>query len=306
MVVDDMVPAPPTRFRCNRSRMLLNIKVTLHHVGAGQINLKTSRSKIELDTMQAHRKYRLNRAYPRGIECDDSKTTARLEHGMLIVEMPINKLPSVVPNGAVDDPESEPPANTAVKKRKASPSEAASGAGKVAATIEEGLQRPGGGVHGSGKAKKRPRSAEAEDDARGAEDAVAVARPKKGKKGSGGGAGASGGGGAGEADLMLAALNEAVDTEAARRGGSLAKMKKLQAAEAAAKERAETKEAEREQKKRELLESFKRQKAERKAATKGAKAQLAREAALTTPVGGDGKPKKKKKRFSFSPKITDE
>eukprot|EP00966_Prymnesium_polylepis_P123345 2851816-Prymnesium_polylepis.1 len=105
---------------------------------------------------------------------------------------------------------------------------------------------------------------------------------------------------------MLAALNEAVDTEAARRGGSLAKMKKLQAAEAAAKERAETKEAEREQKKRELLESFKRQKAERKAATKGAKAQLAREAALTTPVGGDGKPKKKKKRVSFSPKITDE
>ena len=32
------------------------------------------------------------RAYPRGIECDDAQTTARMEtNGMLVVEMPITR-----------------------------------------------------------------------------------------------------------------------------------------------------------------------------------------------------------------------
>jgi hypothetical protein len=49
---EEEIPAPPCRFRCNRSRMLLTIRVTLHHISGPQINLKTSRKKIELDTMQ--------------------------------------------------------------------------------------------------------------------------------------------------------------------------------------------------------------------------------------------------------------
>ena len=44
---DDDVPAPPTRFRCNRARMLLTIRVTLHHIAAAQINLRTTKTRIE-------------------------------------------------------------------------------------------------------------------------------------------------------------------------------------------------------------------------------------------------------------------
>ena len=34
---DPEYPAPPTKFRCNRGRMLLTIRVALHHVGACQL-----------------------------------------------------------------------------------------------------------------------------------------------------------------------------------------------------------------------------------------------------------------------------
>ena len=88
-------PAPPCKFRCNRSRMIMTVSVALHHVGAAHVNLRTSKDKIELDTLQSRRKYKLSRAYPRGILCDDKKTTARMDGNSLIVEMPITKLPEV-------------------------------------------------------------------------------------------------------------------------------------------------------------------------------------------------------------------
>ena len=93
MTNEDGPPAPPCRFRCNRSRMVLTIQITLHHAGADHINLETSKNAIKLDTLKSRRKFKMNRAYPRGIECDDSKTTAKLEGGSLLVEMPITKLP---------------------------------------------------------------------------------------------------------------------------------------------------------------------------------------------------------------------
>ena len=65
----DTVPAPPCKFRCNRARMTLVIRVTLHHIGSSQINLRTTPTAIELDTLKARRKFKLNRSYPRGIEC---------------------------------------------------------------------------------------------------------------------------------------------------------------------------------------------------------------------------------------------
>ena len=88
-------PAPPCKFRANRTRMTLTIRITLHHIGASQINLRTSKKKIELDTLAARRKFKMSRVYPRGIECDDSATTATMEHNALVVEMPITKLPPV-------------------------------------------------------------------------------------------------------------------------------------------------------------------------------------------------------------------
>ena len=62
-------PAPQCKFRCNRSRMILSIRIALHHIGPPQINLRTSVNKIELDTLKARRKFKLCRTYPRGIEC---------------------------------------------------------------------------------------------------------------------------------------------------------------------------------------------------------------------------------------------
>ena len=69
MADEEDVPAPPCRFRCNRARMTLTIRVTLHHVAPAQINLRTSRTAIELDTLKSRRKFMLKRTYPRGIEC---------------------------------------------------------------------------------------------------------------------------------------------------------------------------------------------------------------------------------------------
>ena len=125
MSEDDGPPAPPCRFRCNRSRMTLTVNVTLHHVGAPHINLETSRKSIKLDTLKARRKFQMNRVYPRGIECDDTKTTARLEGGSLIVEMPITKLPTVTAAAAKDAK-----AGKQAKPGKADKASAAAAAGK--------------------------------------------------------------------------------------------------------------------------------------------------------------------------------
>ena len=74
-------PAPPCKFRCNRSRGVLVIRVTLHHVGAAQINLRTSKTAIELDTLASRRKFVMHRVYPRGIECGArDATTCRTLH----------------------------------------------------------------------------------------------------------------------------------------------------------------------------------------------------------------------------------
>ena len=69
---DPGVQAPPCKFRCNRSRMVLTIRVTLHHVGPSHINLHTHKNRIDLDTLKSRRKFKLSRGYPRGMECDDS------------------------------------------------------------------------------------------------------------------------------------------------------------------------------------------------------------------------------------------
>ena len=92
---EELTPAPPTKFRCNRARMVLSIRVTLHHIAAAQINLATTPTTIKLDTLKARRKFKLHRVYPRGMECDDTQTTAKMEGDCLVVEMPITKLPPI-------------------------------------------------------------------------------------------------------------------------------------------------------------------------------------------------------------------
>ena len=85
------LPAPPMRFRCSRKRMLMSIRVTLHHVPPAHVDLTTTKTHISVDTSRSRRKFKVSRPYPRGIECDDAQTTARMEtNGMLVVEMPIS------------------------------------------------------------------------------------------------------------------------------------------------------------------------------------------------------------------------
>ena len=121
------IQAPQCNFRCNRSRMMLTIRVTLHHVGADHINLKTSRKKIVLDTLKSRRKFKLSRAYPRGIECDDSQTSAKLERGALVVEMPITKLPSITTDQQPAASASGGSSSTKAEKRKKSAAPEADG-----------------------------------------------------------------------------------------------------------------------------------------------------------------------------------
>lgn len=205
--------------------------------------------------MRAHRKFVLSREYPRGIECDDTKTTARLEHGHLIVEMPITKLPTVVRGGASNELELEAsPAVPATGKllpslKGSTVSRASSGKH----SMEDGARRPGGGVHGSGKAKKRLQ-AEADEAAsttdqseRRWEQPERGVKAKKPRSQSKAGTGKSS-----ETEKILKALSEAVDSEASRHQGYLAKMKRVQAADAAAEEHKKAKEVEREQKKKQV------------------------------------------------------
>ena len=113
----DGVQAPPCKFRVNRSRMTLTIRVQLHHIAPAQINLRTTPTAIELDTLKARRKFKLNRVYPRGIECEDASTTAKMEKNALVVEMPITKLPPPGPVAAAA-PAAEPPAAAPKKQKK--------------------------------------------------------------------------------------------------------------------------------------------------------------------------------------------
>ena len=82
---------PPATFRCNRKRMVLTIKVHLHHVAPSQIECSTSKTRIDLTT-SCRRKFRLSRPYPNGMECDDDASVAKLEGHTLILELPITKL----------------------------------------------------------------------------------------------------------------------------------------------------------------------------------------------------------------------
>lgn len=111
------VPAPPTTFRCNRKRMVMIVRVTLHHVSPAQIHLETTPTGINLST-SGRRRYQMSRAYPRGIECDDTQTTANMEGNVLVIEMPITNLPPVEPHGYTP---AQPAADTQKppKKRKA-------------------------------------------------------------------------------------------------------------------------------------------------------------------------------------------
>ena len=77
--------------------MVMIVRVTLHHVSPTQISLSTTATEISLSTT-GRRKYVLRRQFPRGIECDDSQTTARMEgNGTLVVELPITHLPDNLP-----------------------------------------------------------------------------------------------------------------------------------------------------------------------------------------------------------------
>ncbi|EOD20957.1 hypothetical protein EMIHUDRAFT_208009 [Emiliania huxleyi CCMP1516] len=100
---DEPSPAvPPATIRVNRKRMLLTIKVALHHVSPSQIECNTSKTRIELTTT-GRRRFALSRRYPNGTECDDAQTSASMQGHVLVVEMPITKL------GARRSSERQPP-----------------------------------------------------------------------------------------------------------------------------------------------------------------------------------------------------
>ena len=86
------VMVPPATFRCNKKKMILVVRIALHHVNPKQINLNTRKDHLELTT-SGRRKYHLNKKYPREIEVDDSRTVARMEGNTLHIEMPVRSPP---------------------------------------------------------------------------------------------------------------------------------------------------------------------------------------------------------------------
>ena len=86
MPVEECVP--PATFRCNRKRMVMIVRVTMHHVNPSQVSLTTTAKAIDLTT-SGRRRLVLRRDFPRGIECDDTQTSARMEGNTLVVELPI-------------------------------------------------------------------------------------------------------------------------------------------------------------------------------------------------------------------------
>jgi ribosomal protein L12E/L44/L45/RPP1/RPP2 len=282
-------PAPPCRFKCNRSRMILTIQVQLPHVGPNQISLCTSKKKIELDTLQSRRKFKMSREYPRGIECEDAKTTARMEGGTLIIEMPITKLPA--PGAA---------AAAAAAAASSSQQSGAASKKKKKRSLEEEEEEEEEEDEPQPKKKKKKRAVEAavDDD----DDDVPVKRSKTTSRDKG----------APSDERMHELMEEASAADAKRREKGLDKMRQLQAAEAAQKEKEKAKQAERSAQKQKLLASFKRQQAtakadrkeqasiaaaaveqaERRAAAKGSKS------AKAAGNGSDGR-----RRVSFGPDV---
>jgi hypothetical protein len=297
---DEGPPAPPCRFRCNRSRMVLTIQITLHHVGADHINLETSKNTIKLDTLKSRRKFKMCRAYPRGIECDDSKTTAKLEGGLLNVEMPITKLPT--------------PADELKKQAEAKASaKAAANAKAAAGKAGKNNKKRKGDDDAQAPAKKRKQGAAAaqdsdedfeagrgmdsdDEEAQGSsrsgkkqkqQQAVELGRPAPKQKGAKA---------APASDARMAELmEEAVSGAAQKREQGLQAMRKLQQRDADAEAKSEAKAAERKAAKQQLLDTFKKQQAAQKAAKKADKAQREELESRREAKAKDGS----KKRVSF-------
>ena len=277
------IPAPPCKFRCNRSRMMLTIRVTLHHVGADHINLKTSRKKIVLDTLKSRRKFKLSRAYPRGIECDDSQTSAKLERGALVVEMPITKLPSITTDQQPAASASGGSSSTKAEKRKKSAAPEADGpaAKKRKAPIEPPAHEDEEDEEDDDDFMR----GDDDDDDGDEEEEAPRGKANKGKKAKPT---------SDPSDArMRELLNEATDAAAQKRDASLSKMRKLQAAEDEKKRKVDAKQQERVAQKKKLLESFQRQ----RAALKAEKAQAKATASVAAKKKADSSPK----RVSFSP-----
>ena len=76
------------------------VRVTMHHVNPSQVSLTTTAKAIDLTT-SGRRRLVLRRDFPRGIECDATQTSARMEGNTLVVELPITHLPSVLPHAGV-------------------------------------------------------------------------------------------------------------------------------------------------------------------------------------------------------------
>jgi len=271
---EEPTPAPPTKFRCNRARMMLSIRVTLHHIAAAQINLTTTPTTIKLDTLKARRKFKLHRVYPRGVECDDTQTTAKMEGEMLVVEMPITKLP---PIGEIEPAPAIPVQPAAKGARDA--------------------EQP---------AKKRKRGSDAgADDVAGSSAANAPKKPKKAAasesaSGSGGAGSDSQGGAAPSNERMQQLLEDAARTADRRREQSLGKMHRFQQSEEEQNRKAAERQQEREQQKQKLLNTFRKQqaasRAEKHAEQKKNKARKASDATLaSTPAASAPM-----KRVSFS------
>ena len=265
------LPAPPMRFRCSRKRMLMSIRVTLHHVPPAHVDLTTTKTHISVDTSRSRRKFKVSRPYPRGIECDDAQTTARMEtNGMLVVEMPILSLPTIEPHQA------ERPLGW---KRKAAEEAAAA---KAAPKAKK-------------KAKKAAAPPPADDAAPPAAAAVAApsaaaAAPTKQQKAAAKAARRAAGGASSSDGDVMGILDAATSAEEQRTARGLGAMRERQQAEAARAAKAGERKKLKEQKKKELLEALRAQKKERKAAKPPPTPE-------PKPVAAGGK----KRRVSFSP-----
>jgi len=286
MASEDEASVPAAKFRCNRKKEVLTVCVALHHVSISQIDLHTSETRIKVST-KGRRKWRLDRAYPNGMKCDDTQTAARMEGNILIVEMPITHLPLLVPGSRPQPQDEEPAAAAPAEKPKAK-----KGKKGKALEVEAEPSRPSKKARAAvapeadqaeSKPKKQKKQAAASTAGPPAvEDVVAPAddAPKRKKKQP-----------AAKPGAVLELIDEAANRQAEKCSEGLAKMRRFEAVEADRQEKVKERKVVKEDKNQEILEAMRQKKKGDKRARK--------EVAVTAAKAAAAKPSNKKKRVSF-------
>jgi len=84
---------PPINFKVNTKTKNLDVRVTLHKCPHKFINLEPNPTHFIMDTLKWTRKYEVEMRYPNGIVVDPRAATAKFDHDILHVSLPITEFP---------------------------------------------------------------------------------------------------------------------------------------------------------------------------------------------------------------------